>query len=178
MSSSSRAVSPVIANILLVAVVVILAGIVSTFALGFIDGTNQPGPIVGQSSGDLMTQDGFDGGIVRINHVSGDTMRVSDMEIVVDASSACNKRSRIVNLPADSGQRITDSNYDGDDIFDQRFGSLPDGSALLSQEYSAGDVIVFRLDGECPLDSGDTVTVRVVHTPTNSVPIKITLTAT
>lgn len=161
----------------MVAIVVILAATVSVFALGFTENINQPGPIVGQSSGELVPQVGFGGGTVRINHLAGDTIQVSNMEVVVDASDTCSKQSRIVNLPAESGDRITDSNYNGDDIFDQSFGSLPDGSALLSQEYSAGDVIIFRLDAECPLNSGDTVTVRVVHTPTNSVVIKETLTA-
>jgi FlaG/FlaF family flagellin (archaellin) len=50
----------------MVAIVVILAATISVLALGFTDEANQPGPIVGQSSGELVTQDGNDGGKVNI----------------------------------------------------------------------------------------------------------------
>jgi FlaG/FlaF family flagellin (archaellin) len=63
----------------MVAIVVILAATLSVFALGFTDEATQPGPIVGQSSGDLVPQDGSDDGIVRINHVAGDTVQVTNM---------------------------------------------------------------------------------------------------
>jgi FlaG/FlaF family flagellin (archaellin) len=51
---SSRAVSSVIGNILLVATVVILAATISVFALGFTEETTDAGPVVGQSSGELV----------------------------------------------------------------------------------------------------------------------------
>ncbi|MDZ7745976.1 MAG: archaellin/type IV pilin N-terminal domain-containing protein [Halobacteriales archaeon] len=52
---SSRAVSPVIGTIIIVAIVVVLAATVSIFALGFTDDINQPGPLVTQSSGELVS---------------------------------------------------------------------------------------------------------------------------
>ena len=167
----------------MVAIVVILAATISVFALGFTDETNQPGPIVGQSSGELVPQDGSDDGIVRINHVAGDTIQVSNMEAVVDASDACGKQGRLVNLPVpSSGNDIDQSNIEGDDIFDQRaygFDAVPGPNAIHRSEYVAGEQIAFRITGgPCSINRGDEITVRVVHTPTNSVAIKETLTAT
>lgn len=182
MRESSRAVSPVIASILLVAIVVILAATVSVFAFGFIEDVNQPGPIVGQSSGELVPQDGSDDGIVRINHIAGDTIQVSNMEIIVDASDACGKQGRLVNLPVPSGGNdIDQSNIEGDDIFDQRaygYDAVPGPNAIHRSEYTVGEQIAFRITGgPCPIHQGDEITVRVVHTPTKSVVITETLTA-
>jgi FlaG/FlaF family flagellin (archaellin) len=166
----------------MVAIVVVLAATVSVFALGFTDEANQPGPIVGQSSGTLVSQDGTDGGIVRIQHIAGDTIQVSNMEIVVDATEACGKQSRLVGLPATSGNAISDSNIEGDDIFDEgsyNSDRTPDKNAIHESEYAAGDEIAFRIpSSDCPVDGGADVVVRVVHTPTNSVVVKETLTAT
>jgi len=183
MCLSSRAVSPVIANILMVAIVVILATTISVFALGFTDGVNQSAPIVGQSSGELVPQDGDNDGIIRITHVAGDTVQVSNMEVVVDASDACGKQGRLVNLPAPpGGNNIDQSNIEGDDIFDQRgygWDAVPGPNAIHRSEYVPGEQIAFRITGgPCSINQGDEITVRVVHTPTNSVVITEMLTAT
>lgn len=173
----SRAVSPVIANVLLVAVVVVLAATVSVFALGFLEDTNDPGPVVGQSSGTLESNGvGSDNGFVQITHVAGDTIRTANIEIAVDATAACGKRGRLVNLPVQN--RIRNSNSEGDDVFDNSFQGLPDGSALENQRYASSDTIDFRIPNtDCPVRNGDRVTVRVVHLPTNSIVIEETLTA-
>ena len=167
----------------MVAIVVILAATISVFALGFTNEANRPGPIVGQSSGELVPQDGSDDGVVRINHIAGETIQVSNMEVVVDASDACGKQGRLVNLPVpSSGNDIDQSNIEGDDIFDQRaygFAAVPGPNAIHRSEYAAGDEIAFRITGgPCSIGQGDEITVRVVHTPTNSVVIEQMLTAT
>jgi len=183
MGSSSRAVSPVIGNILLVAIVVILAATISVFVLGFADQVNQPAPIVGQSSGELAPQAGNDDGIIRITHVAGDTIRVSNMEVVVDASDACGKQGRLVYLPVSpDGNNIDQSNIEGDDIFDQRaygWDGVPGPNAIHNSEYAPGDNIAFRITGgACSITQGDEIIVRVVHTEMGSVIIEETLTAT
>lgn len=44
-------------------------------------------------------------------------------------------------------------------------------------EWQAGETSTFRIAAsECALEDGDKITVRVVHTPTNSIPIEQTLT--
>jgi FlaG/FlaF family flagellin (archaellin) len=161
----------------MVAIVVILAATISVFALGFTDEANQSGPVVGQSSGELVRDiSGSNDQIVRLTHVAGDNLDVSTLEIAVDASDACGKQSRIVNLPTNT---LGSANYNGDDIFSY---FSPDGGELDTSAdgtWSAGETATFRLAStECELNSGETITVRVVHTPTNSVVIKETLTAT
>jgi FlaG/FlaF family flagellin (archaellin) len=170
----------------MVAVVVILAATISVFVLGFTEETTEAGPIVGQSAGILEPNppgSGSDNGFVRVRHMAGDTVQTADMEIVVDATDACGKQARLVNLPVDgySGNAIGSTNIEGDDVFDERppyFGG-PEYSAIHETEYMAGEEILFRIpNNDCSVRSGDEVIVRVVHTPTNSVVIKETLTAT
>lgn len=172
--SSSRAVSSVIATILMVAIVVILAATVSVFTLGIADDINRPGPLVAQSSGELVS--GGTNQIVRLTHIAGDSLTVSNLEIVVDAQDACGGKSRIVNLPTNT---LGPENYNGDDIFDY---FSPDGGQLDTSAdgtWEPGETASFRLaSGECELNSDDKITVRVIHTPTRSVVIQESLITT
>jgi FlaG/FlaF family flagellin (archaellin) len=172
----------VIGNVLLIAIVVVLAATASAYLFGATDGSPDPAPTVAQSTGEFVPQDGNDGGVVRITHRGGDTLRVANLEIVVDTSEACGKRGRLVELPVDGdgGNSIAPSNIEGDDIFDERPPYLggPKRSALHQTTYSSAEEIRFRIPkNDCPIDGGEHVTVRVVHTPTNAVVIKRTLIA-
>jgi flagellin-like protein len=177
--NTDRAVTPVVSTILLVAVAVILATVVATAALGFLESTDDPAPVVGQSSGELVG-DVAGGGdqVVRINHEAGDTVPVTDIEVAVDATGACGKQGRLVDLPDNAVGYGTPDQIVGDDIFDD---TTPDGGALDTSsdgDFAAGDTISFRLaSGECTLGDGDQITVRLVHTPTNAVVVEQTLTA-
>lgn len=179
MALSSRAVSPVISNILMVAIVVILAATISVFAFGFTDDAGRSGPVVGQSSGELVTQDGYDGGKVNITHLAGDTLSASDLEIAVDAQDACGKSGRLVNLPASGGDPVPTSEYvRGDDVFDNSYNSVGGPIGQAGGQWQAGETATFRIaKTECRLNAGDEITVSVVHTPTNSIVIEKTLTA-
>lgn len=193
MDSSSRAVSPVLSTIMMVAIVVILAATVSVFSLGFADDITRPGPLVGQSSGELLAfEDESDEQIVRITHIAGDSITVSNIEISVRAECKDGmKQGRIINLPAGSYNAIreADGQIEGDKIFSQsslktigkNVDGVSNGGALLhgDGQYAAGESIIFRISkGDCEIATGGQVTVRIVHTPTNSVVIKETLTAT
>ena len=181
MTGTLRAVSSVISVILLVAVTVVLAAVLSVATLGFAKKLDDTAPVIGQSDGEFVPQNVFDGGIVRIRHVAGDVVRVSEIEVVVSADcggDGTEKHGRLVKLPATSGDRPQSDNIEGDDIFDGSPGSLTesgadDTGALVTDEFRPGDVIVFRIaGGDCDLQPGDTVTVRVVHTPSNAVIIQ------
>lgn len=182
-----RAVSPVISTILMVAIVVILAATISVFVLGLGEDIQDPAPNVAQSSGELITQDGFDGGIVRITHIAGDSVNVENIEITVDATDSCSERARIVNLPSTAVNfgfdGFSDENLqNGDDSFISKGNSFSTWDAGVLHEtnentFSAGSYFEFRITGgECELNKGDTVTVRIVHTPSNAVIIKKDLT--
>lgn len=175
-----RAVAPVVSTILLVAIAVILAATVSVFVFDFGEAVEETAPVVGQSSGEFSAQSGNDGRIVTISHVAGDDIRVREMEVAVAATcSGRTQRGRLVSLPLENN-KIEQSNINGTDIFDNRYetGYSWDLGALKSESFTAGEKIEFRIpDGECRLTRGDTVTVRVIHVPTNAVVIEQELTA-
>ena len=171
----------------MVAIVVILAATISVFALGFTDEANQPGPVVGQSSGEFVGDNGGSNNqIIRITHIAGDSISVSNMEVVV---SACGETARVVNLPA---ERFTPTFIPFDDTvnFEGETSLLSEGkggqfwtAGVLHEDtsntFNSGKSFELRIaTGRCKVDSGDEVQVQVVHTPTNSVVIKETLTAT
>jgi len=85
MVRNSRASSPVVSVVLTVSIVVILAAAVSVVTVGFVEDIQEPAPNVAQSSGDFVPQDGSDGGIVQITHVSGESVAISELEITVQA---------------------------------------------------------------------------------------------
>lgn len=174
----------------MIAIVVLLAATTSVFALGFTDDVDQSGPVIGQSSGELVVQDGFDGGIVRITHVAGDSIEVENIEIAVDSRDACGETARIINLPSDASRfgfdGFADENLqNGDDSFISKgtFSSEWDIGVLHETNdntFNAGTSFEFRIKGgsdDCQLEPRDEVTVKIVHTPTNSVTIEKTLTA-
>ena len=185
MTTHSRGVSSVVSTILLVAIVVILSATLSVFALGVADDLRNPGPYVSQSSGELVIQEGFDGGKVRITHVAGDPVPVEEMEIAIDATDACGERERLINLPEDPSNdagRFADSNVATGSIT----GSIVSGQSGLelgvldsetSNQFSAGTFLQFRLTkGDCELNEGDRLVVRIVHVPSGSVTIRQDLT--
>jgi len=176
----------------MVAIVVILAATISVFALGFAEDTTEAGPVVGQSSGELMVQSGYDGGTVRITHIAGDSIEVENIEIAVDARDACGDTARIINLPSDASRfgfdGFADENLqyrDNSFISKGNFFSEWDIGVLHEANdntFKAGTSFEFRINGgsdddDCQIELGDEVTVRVVHTPTNTVTIEKTLTA-
>lgn len=180
-ATDGRGVSSVIGTILLVAVVVLLAVTVTIFALGFTERTTEVGPTIGESTGTLESNGaGSDNGFVRITHLAGDTVSVSDLEIAVDATAACGKRGRLVELPADTRTGIDPSNVEGDNLFD---GSPPQfvggTNALHESALSAGETLQFRIpNSKCSVAEGEEVVVSLVHVPTNTVLVEETVRAT
>jgi len=190
MAGQSRGVTSVIAIVLMVAVTVVVAATVSVVAIGLLENVRDPAPTVAQSSGKFLPQDGNDGGIVQITHVSGDTVAVSDIEISVRAACLSGtKEGRIGNLPAGDQNAIRESQgqITGDNIFDERSlrsidnnaDGVTDGGALLHQEqFVSGDTILFRLPSDkCELTQGREISVQVVHVPSESIIIEQTLRA-
>lgn len=173
-----RALSPVVGVVVLVGLTLVLAVTVSATAMGFTDELTGPAPTVAQSSGtyDRYAAGGgrYDEQVVRITHEGGDTLTVANLELVVDASDACGQTGRLVNLPAEGDDPRPTSRYvGGDDIFDNSANSVegPIGTGDVDDdgEWSAGETAQFRLATRaCRVDSGDTLVVRIVHTPTGT----------
>ena len=181
---SARGVTSVVSTVLLVAVVVVVAATLSVFVLDFGDDVETAAPVVSQSSGELRADiTGDDDQIVRLTHQAGDTLRVADLQIAVDARTACGKAGRLVNLPAPGGDPQPTATYvEGDDIFDNSAnsvsGPIGEDGRPVDGTWSAGETATFRIaNGACSLDPGDPVTVRVVHTPSEAILIEKRLTA-
>lgn len=192
MFRQNRAVSPVISTILMVAIVVILAATISVFTLGLGEDIQATSPVVGQSTGELEPVDGGDGGIITVTHLAGDSVEVKNLEIVVDATDACGKRVRVVNLPASfSGQsypnnQFDDENFKGADLLAK--GALPwfgqeewDARLLMDTNdnmFTAGDSFQLRIaSGKCDLESSEQINLDIVHVPSNSIIISKEFTA-
>ena len=186
---SPRAVSPVVSTILLVATVVILGTTISVLALGVTDDLNDAGPVVGQSTAEFIgDRSGADDQIVRITHIAGDSVAVSEMEIVV---RACEKTTSLINLPAPTTRTAStptyfpfdEGNFQGnqDLLSEGTVGQSWDAGALhedTTNTFAAGSSFEFRItNGACSLAAGETIEVMVVHSPTNSVMIDTELTA-
>ncbi|MFC7071742.1 type IV pilin [Halovenus rubra] len=181
---SQRAVSPVISTVLVVAITVILGAVIATFVLGLGETVSDPGPNIGETTGEIERQDGYQGGIVRITHVAGDSVPVSEMEIVVDATdAACRQRARILNLPSSAtgfGENgFSDANLEAGDESIISKGQTADQKwepgvlhTTNQNRFEAGKFFEFRIaKGECQLTAGDQITVDLVHTPTKSIMI-------
>lgn len=177
--STDRATSPVVGVALLVGIALVLAATVSATALAFADDLAGPAPTVSQASGEYdryATGGGrYTGQVIRVTHRGGSTLTVADLELAVDATDACGHSGRLVNLPIPGDDPRPTSRYvRGDDIFDNSAnaveGPIGTGDVDDDGEWSAGETAQFRLaTGACRLTGGDTVTVRIVHTPTESV---------
>lgn len=184
MTRQSRAVTPVIGIILLVAITVILAATITVFVLGTGGDVQEPSPTIGQSSGELVEQSGSSGGTIKITHVAGSSVAVENMEVTVDATDACGAQERLINLPEDDSNnagRFADSNVESgsisNSIISGQYMDLGVFDSQTSNQFVAGSYFQFRLtSGNCPLDDGDKITVRGVHLPSNSVVITETLT--
>jgi flagellin-like protein len=188
----NRSVSPVISVILMVAIVVILAAVLSTFVLDSTESLDDPAPNVADTTGEFdVGVDGFQSDqIVRITHVAGDSVEIDKIEIVVQASgpgSNLPREARLINLPSE-GSDIDEKNIDGNlGLIDK--GSNPIGGAgppnlLITAEdsnvWSAGKTIQFRIptggaDFRDPPDlenndgEAEELEVVIVHTPSNSI---------
>jgi len=186
----NRAATPVVSTILMVAIVLILAATISVTTLGYGENIRDTSPVVGQSTGELEPVNGGNGGIITVVHEAGDSVEVENIEIVVDATDACGRQARVVNLPASfpgqyygARQFDDDVNFQGDvDLFAQGFafgGEEWDARLLMDttensfdspdNTFTAGDSFQLRISAVCELTSGDQVNLDVVHVPSNSI---------
>ncbi|MFU1780416.1 type IV pilin [Haloarcula japonica] len=174
LSRDRRGVSPVIGVVLMLSITVLLAATVSGFVLASGD-LNQRTPTVARSTGDFVTgpSGGCGGNTVAIRHVGGDPVPADELAIAVTLPDT---DARIVDLPV-SGTALSASNIDDPDnvIYDYCVGGV---IANGGQQWSAGRTITFQLNaGGGTVNPGDTIEVRVVHTPSNGDLAAVELTA-
>ncbi|WP_324662348.1 type IV pilin [Haloarcula sediminis] len=183
-NDSSRDTSPVVAVVLLVAVaVLVLGGLYSLTALDFGPAGDGSAPSVSESDGRLWLAGDGSYSTVELTHEAGDTLNVSELELVVSAQSACGKSGRLFDLPAPDGDLTPASAYvRGDDIFDTSddavTGPIGEDNVTVDGTWSAGETATFRIDsGACSLSPGNEILVRISHAPTGAVLTQQRLTA-
>jgi flagellin-like protein len=180
MKLSRRGVAPIISVILMVGIAVVLAGVISVFVLDFTESVDDPAPNVADTTGEFVP--GADEQIVRITHLGGEDVAISEVEIIVRASGPGDDlplEARLVDLPSDGrGTKIDDANIEGDDFLDQGFET--DDQIIVVEDsniWEAGDTIQFVIAVDAdfrdpPVDSdneADTLEVIIVHTPSNTI---------
>ena len=184
----NRGVSPVISVILMLAIVVILAAVLSAFVLDSTESLDDPAPNVADTTGEFQLEKSgqytLDDQLVRITHLGGDNVLVEEMEIIVRASGPdVDTEARLINLPG-NGRKLADENIqagkgtsetEAEDLISQGTLSPPDQVIVNEDIWSAGYTIQFRIttteadfrEGESP--DADTLEVVIVHTPSNSI---------
>ncbi|WP_079990760.1 type IV pilin [Haloarcula sp. CBA1127] len=175
LSRDPRGVSPVIGVVLMLSITVFLAAAVGGFVVTASSDLNQRTPTVARSTGDFVTGPSGGCGVntVSIRHAGGDPVPADELTIAVALPDS---DARIVDLPV-SGTALSASNIDDPDnvVYDYCVGGV---IANGGQRWSAGRAITFQLNaGGETVEPGDTIEVRVVHAPSNSVLAAVELTA-
>ena len=170
-----RGVSPVIGVVLMLSVTVLLAATVGGFALAATADLDQRTPTVARSTGEFVTgpSGGCGDNTVRIRHAGGDPVPADELAVAVALPDS---EARIVDLPV-SGTALSASNTDDPDnvVYDYCVGGV---IANGGQRWSAGRAIMFQLNaGGGTVNPGDSIEVRVVHTPSNGVLAAVELAA-
>ena len=185
MKQQDRAVSPVIAIILMVAVLIILAAAISVSFFGVTENINEPAPNVADTTGEFeLETDAFQSNqIVRITHISGENVDVEEIEIIVRASGpSLDTEARLIDLPAEDWS-IDPSNIQGNVELIDKTSRTPGGAKIQnkvivsadSNVWSTGDTIQFRIrtgaadfrEDEDP--EADELEVIIVHTESNAI---------
>jgi flagellin-like protein len=178
MNQQDRAVTPVIATILMVAVMIVLAATISVFFFGVTEDINEPAPNVADTKGEFEIEGDWRGTqIVQITHVSGDNVAVEQIEIVVRASGPdVDTEARLVNLPAEGTTLDAENLNDPNNLIDD--GNINRNSIIIDEDsnvWATGSTITFRINtgvadfrkGEDP--EADELEIIIVHTESNTI---------
>lgn len=170
-----RGVSPVIGVVLMLSITVLLAATVGGFVFTASSDLNQRTPTVARSTGNFVTgpSGGCGANTVTVRHAGGDPVPADELAIAVALPDT---DARIVDLPV-SGTALSANNTDDSDnvVYDYCVGGV---IANGGQRWTAGRAITFQLNaGGGTVEPGDSIEVRVVHTPSNGVLAAVELTA-
>jgi len=159
----------------MLSITVLLAATVGGVALNATTDLDQRTPTVARSTGHFVTgpSGGCGGNTVEIRHAGGDPVPADELAIAVALPDT---DARIVDLPV-SGTALSAPNTDDPEnvVYDYCVGGV---IANGGQRWTAGRTITFQLNaGGGTVDPGDSIEVRVVHTPSDGVVTAVELTA-
>ncbi|WP_415381293.1 hypothetical protein [Halosimplex sp. TS25] len=135
------------------------------------------GPIL-STNADPVQADGENAQWLRIRHESGDTVAVSDLDLVVELPDH-DKRARLHGLPT---ERLTQDDYTGNHVFTRGRGGI-DGVVAARNgsgaQFDAGAEIAVRIEERrVDLRPGQTVEVEIRHTESETVVSRERITVT
>jgi flagellin-like protein len=147
MHRADRAVSSVIGNILLVAVAVVLAAVLGTFALGMGEDISQTGPRatleVSDASGDVDATTYQADEFVDIAHDGGDALQVSEITIKIRTASGnepiAEWNGTAWEAPATNVEKVEFTTVDANSVFsvgDRMALDIKDNGGSLAGEYT------------------------------------------
>jgi len=184
MNQQDRAVTPVIAIILMVAVLIVLAAAISVSFFGVTEDINEPAPNVADTTGEFEPGSDIEEQIVRITHASGENVNVDEIQIIVRASGPeVNAEARLIDLPGETSLvfgdlSIDDRHLQGDDAIISQTAPWQVLTEDDSNVWGAGDTIQFRIavGGADFRDEenrngpeADELDVLIVHTPSDAI---------
>jgi flagellin-like protein len=137
-TDDSRAVSPVIGVILMVAITVILAAVIGTFVLGLGDNIDS----APQASVDFEAGDIGGTNVTNVTHRGGDNIPVSDLEIRVDGEEVASGNTYAFATEGDASA--------GNDL----------SAAVSGDSFNAGETLII---GTGTFDGGEQIDVVSVQ---------------
>ena len=187
-ASTERGVSPAISVLLMAAVALILAAAVGAFVLGLGEETQEPAPVVTAELDreEITGVGGITSGSERIelSHRAGDSVSLTDVSVNTEARcfddallTEDTKRGGLINLPVDSSSGIQSNNIQGNNIFQGGGGAVESPlSGSTDKTWESGETLVYHVDAsKCDVPDTGTVTVEVIHEPSNSIIIEESL---
>jgi flagellin-like protein len=166
---SEKAVSPVIGVMLMVVVTVILAAAVSSNSVGFMQGSKTAPVAVFEVQIKMDVPVGSDNvSFMKITETTGDTIDTADLKITTYYPKS-NDNPLTEVLP--TGSDVPYWNNPAMDEEDAKFGNyvVKPGVVMIAQSDSTKDDMKTMIADWDDVESGDFITVSIVHTPTGKV---------
>lgn len=182
MPPSTRAVSPVVGTVLLVALAAVLAtGVLAAgTAMKSLEDPPPSAVLAGADVTAACAGCGSSDQVVRVRHRSGDPIEMAEVALVISVPGH-DVSGRVVDLPL-ATNCLRDSHVEDTDLFDGRCGRVGGALTAVGSDadgvWRAGEQVAVRLrKSAVRLRPGADVVVRVVHTPSGTVVARERLTA-
>lgn len=168
--SDERAVTPVVAVVLIVGLTVVLAAIVGGTIATVENRLDDPAPTVAHSTAtfEIGPSVGCNDNAVKIVHEGGEPVLPDDISVVVRLPET-GATARLAQLPV-TGSQLAAHNIVGDSanvVYDNCVGgAIANGGAV----WTAGKAVKFELNaGGGTIERRDPIEVAVVHEPSNAI---------
>jgi FlaG/FlaF family flagellin (archaellin) len=184
---TERGVSPAISVVLMVSVALLIAAVIGAVVLGLGEETEEPAPVVtAELDRETVSSSTITDGDERIelSHRAGDSVSLDEIRINTEARcfdnallTADTKQGELINLPVGGTDGIQEENIQDENIFQEGGAGTEDPlSGSTDTTWESGETLVYHIKKEeCSVPDTGTVTVEVIHEPTNSIIVEESL---